>query len=53
MPGFRQQFQAALGVPKETQPGGAHWRRMLRLVRRDATSFDWAALWLRIRELRI
>ena len=43
MPDFRNQFQAALGVPKEAQPGGAHWRRMLRLVR-DTKSAVKAAL---------
>ena len=32
MPGFRAQFQVALGVPKESQAGGAHWRKMMKVV---------------------
>ncbi|CAK9114463.1 unnamed protein product [Durusdinium trenchii] len=43
MPGFRAQFQVALGVPKESQAGGAHWRKMMKVVQHENSgSWNWA-----------
>ncbi|CAE7718345.1 unnamed protein product [Symbiodinium microadriaticum] len=49
MPGFREQFSVAVGLPKEHQAGGALWKRMMRLARKDTASMDldWAVKALR------
>jgi len=49
MPGFREQFSVAVGLPKEHQAGGALWKRMMRLVQKDTASMDldWAVKALR------
>ncbi|CAJ1363650.1 unnamed protein product [Effrenium voratum] len=43
MPGFEKEFRVALQMPKESQAGGAHWRKMLKVVKRDTRSLAWAA----------
>ncbi|CAE7033282.1 unnamed protein product [Symbiodinium sp. CCMP2592] len=49
MPGFREQFSVAVGLPKEHQAGGALWKRMMRLAQKDTASMDldWAVKALR------